>query len=108
MNYNPYNLPKSRSKYSKKYQTNRNHMNPPEEEKGRKYDHKFRITIEEREIEILKIIISNCTTPEDEEVKTICERIIEAYENHPKDSKKPLRLNQKISDRLHAIFLPSW
>lgn len=106
MNYNPYNLPKSQSKNKSKKGINTKVVDKIPS--GRKWDDKFRITIEEKEIEILKTILENCTTPEDEEIKTICERIIEAYEKHPKESRKPLRLNQATSDRIHAIFLPSW
>jgi len=106
MNYNPYNLPKSKSKNKKVKPINP--KDTPNIPTGRKWDDKFKITVEEKEIEIFKVILSNCTSPEDEEVKSICERIIEAYEKHPKDSKKPLRLNQATSDRIHAIFLPSW
>lgn len=110
MNYNPYNLPRFNSKNTKKSSRQMSNINPEDTKinKGRPWDNKFRITVEEKEIKILERIIENCITPEEEFIKTICERIIEEYNNRSKDSKKPLRLNQKTSDLLHSIFLPSW
>lgn len=106
MNSNPYNLPRvsTKSKKSKRYTPQPTQEQP----QGRRYSTGFKITVETREIELFKILLQSCTDPKDQQIKTICERIIKAYENRPSNSTKPLVLNQATSDIIHGIFKEQW
>jgi hypothetical protein len=109
MNSNPYNLPRVNTK-NKKSKRQQSYNKPIEQEQqvGRRYSTGFKIIIEQREIELIKILLQSCTDPKDQQIKTICERVIQAYENRPNNSSKPLVLNQATSDIIHGIFKTSW